>query len=119
MKGKTMSSGPNMLKFILGKGQGPANEREKVQKQLFGFSREVNHGFPNKPSCLAWDPILRIIGKLNRMLSFIRHTLKFKLEMCFFLWMNGQLTIEPAHFQMAQKPKVGSGCAFASIGRCH
>ena len=91
MKGKTMSSGPNMLKFILGKGQGPANEREKVQKQLFGFSREVNHGFPNKPSCLAWDPILRIIGKLNRMISF-------------FLWMNGQLTIEPAHFQIAQKP---------------
>ena len=84
MKGKTMSSGPNMLKFILGKGQGPANEREKVQKQLFGFSREVNHGFPNKPSCLAWDPILRIIGKLNSMISFNRHTLEFKLEMCFF-----------------------------------
>lgn len=59
----TMSSGPNMLKLIWGKGQGPSAERVKVQKQLFGFSREVNHGFPNKPTCLAWDPQLKLIGK--------------------------------------------------------
>jgi len=56
-----MSSGPNMLKFIWGKGQGPSAERVKVQKQLFGFSREVKHGFPSKPVCFAWDSELKLL----------------------------------------------------------
>jgi len=57
-----MSSGSSMLKFIWGKGQGPSAERVKIQKQLFGFSREVTHGFPNKPTCLAWDQQLKLLG---------------------------------------------------------
>ena len=57
-----MSSGPNMLKFIWGKGQGPSAERVKVQKQLFGFSREVSHGFPSKPTCFAWDTELKLLS---------------------------------------------------------
>ena len=64
-----------MLKFIWGKGQGPSAERVKIQKQLFGFSREVTHGFPNKPTCLAWDPELKLIGRSHlyspgRVLTF-------------------------------------------------
>ena len=69
-----MSSGPNMLKFIWGKGQGPSAERVKIQKQLFGFSREISHGFPTKPSCLAWDPELKLMGlaaKNGRILVYL------------------------------------------------
>ncbi len=74
-----MSSGPNMLKFIWGKGQGPSAERVKVQKQLFGFSREVNHGFTSKPVCFAWDSeleLLCIAAKVPLLYSiyFSRHS---------------------------------------------
>lgn len=51
-----------MLKFIWGKGQGPSAERVKIQKQLFGFSREANHGFPSKPVCFAFDQELKLLG---------------------------------------------------------
>ncbi|XP_014241063.1 protein lethal(2) giant larvae isoform X2 [Cimex lectularius] len=51
-----------MLKFIRGKGHQPSAERQKLQKELFAFRKTVQHGFPNKPTCLAWDPILRLMA---------------------------------------------------------
>ncbi|XP_014285464.1 lethal(2) giant larvae protein isoform X3 [Halyomorpha halys] len=51
-----------MLKFIRGKGQQPSAERVKLQKELFAFRKTVQHGFPNKPTCLAWDPVLRLMA---------------------------------------------------------
>uniref|UniRef100_A0A0V0G3S9 Putative tomosyn n=1 Tax=Triatoma dimidiata TaxID=72491 RepID=A0A0V0G3S9_TRIDM len=51
-----------MLKFIRGKGQHPSAERQKIQNELFAFRKTVQHGFPNKPTCLAWDPILRLMA---------------------------------------------------------
>ncbi|CAL7936358.1 unnamed protein product [Xylocopa violacea] len=50
-----------MLKFIRGKGQQPTAERQKLQKDLFAFRKTVQHGFPNKPTALAWDPSLRLM----------------------------------------------------------
>ncbi|XP_072742817.1 lethal(2) giant larvae protein homolog 1 isoform X5 [Anoplolepis gracilipes] len=50
-----------MLKFIRGKGQQPTVERQKLQKDLFAFRKTVQHGFPNKPTALAWDPSLRVM----------------------------------------------------------
>ncbi|XP_043284182.1 lethal(2) giant larvae protein homolog 1 isoform X3 [Venturia canescens] len=50
-----------MLKFIRGKGQQPTVERQKLQKDLFAFRKTVQHGFPNKPTALAWDPSLRLM----------------------------------------------------------
>ncbi|XP_043513279.1 lethal(2) giant larvae protein homolog 1-like isoform X2 [Frieseomelitta varia] len=50
-----------MLKFIRGKGQQPTTERQKLQKDLFAFRKTVQHGFPNKPTALAWDPSLRLM----------------------------------------------------------
>ncbi|XP_014234240.1 lethal(2) giant larvae protein homolog 1 isoform X2 [Trichogramma pretiosum] len=50
-----------MLKFIRGKGQQPAAERQKLQKDLFAFRKTVQHGFPNKPTAIAWDPSLRLM----------------------------------------------------------
>ncbi|CAL1680364.1 unnamed protein product [Lasius platythorax] len=50
-----------MLKFIRGKGQQPTAERVKLQKDLFAFRKTVQHGFPNKPTALAWDPSLRVM----------------------------------------------------------
>jgi len=51
-----------MLKFIWGRGQGPTAERIKLQKELFNFSKNVTFGFPSKPSCLAWDPVLKLLA---------------------------------------------------------
>ncbi|XP_050540876.1 lethal(2) giant larvae protein isoform X2 [Daktulosphaira vitifoliae] len=51
-----------MLKFIRGKGQQPSAERQKVQKDLFAFRRTLQYGFPNKPTAIAWDPLLRIMA---------------------------------------------------------
>ncbi|XP_012234914.1 lethal(2) giant larvae protein homolog 1 isoform X1 [Linepithema humile] len=50
-----------MLKFIRGKGQQPTAERQRLQKDLFAFRKTVQHGFPNKPTALAWDPSLRLM----------------------------------------------------------
>ncbi|XP_008203812.1 lethal(2) giant larvae protein homolog 1 isoform X3 [Nasonia vitripennis] len=50
-----------MLKFIRGKGQQPTAERQKLQKDLFAFRKTVQHGFPNKPTAIAWDPSLRLM----------------------------------------------------------
>ncbi|XP_063241015.1 lethal(2) giant larvae protein homolog 1 isoform X2 [Bacillus rossius redtenbacheri] len=51
-----------MLKFIRGKGQQPSAERQKLQKELFAYRKTVQHGFPNKPTALAWDPSLRLMA---------------------------------------------------------
>nr|CAG4640608.1 EOG090X00I4 [Eulimnadia texana] len=51
-----------MLKFIRGKGSQPSAERLRIQKELFQFQKTVQHGFPSKPSALAWDPELRLMA---------------------------------------------------------
>ncbi|XP_034242860.1 lethal(2) giant larvae protein homolog 1 isoform X2 [Thrips palmi] len=51
-----------MLKFIRGKGQQPTAERQRQQRELFAFRNTLHHGFPNKPSALAWDPTLRLMA---------------------------------------------------------
>ncbi|XP_001654112.2 protein lethal(2) giant larvae [Aedes aegypti] len=51
-----------MLKFIRGKGQQPSAERQKLQKELFAFRRTAQHGFPHKPSAVAYDPISRLMA---------------------------------------------------------
>ncbi|KAJ9577607.1 hypothetical protein L9F63_005794, partial [Diploptera punctata] len=51
-----------MLKFIRGRGQQPSAERQKLQRELFAFRKTVQHGFPNKPTSIAWDPSLRLLA---------------------------------------------------------
>ncbi|XP_065560040.1 lethal(2) giant larvae protein-like isoform X2 [Artemia franciscana] len=51
-----------MLKFIRAKGSQPSAERVKIQKELFQCQQTLQHGFPNKPVALAWDPILRLMA---------------------------------------------------------
>lgn len=51
-----------MLKFIKGKGYQPSSERLKLQKELFGFSKTIPHGFPHRPSALSWDPKLQLMA---------------------------------------------------------
>jgi len=51
-----------MLKFIWGKGHQPTAERLKLQKELFGFSKPIQHGFPNKPTALEIDPELKLLA---------------------------------------------------------
>ncbi|KAK6642514.1 hypothetical protein RUM43_004016 [Polyplax serrata] len=60
-----------MLKFIRGKAQQPSADRQRLQKELFAFRKTVHHGFPNKPTALAWDPELRLlaISTTNGMLK--------------------------------------------------
>jgi len=45
-----------------GKGQQPSAERQKLQRELFAFRKTVQHGFPNKPTAMAWDPALRLLA---------------------------------------------------------
>ncbi|XP_043070376.1 lethal(2) giant larvae protein isoform X2 [Drosophila grimshawi] len=56
-----------MLKFIRGKGQQPTAERQRLQKELFAYRKTAQHGFPHKPSALAYDPVsnLMAIGTLT------------------------------------------------------
>lgn len=51
-----------MFKFIRAKGPQATAERQKLQKELFSYRRTLQHGFPNKPTALAWDPSLRLLG---------------------------------------------------------
>ncbi|CAG0914810.1 unnamed protein product [Notodromas monacha] len=51
-----------MLKFIRGKGHQPSAERVRLQKLLFKFRKTVQHGFPGKPSALAYDPSLSLLA---------------------------------------------------------
>lgn len=50
-----------MFKFIKAKGPHQSAERQKLQKELFSYRRTLQHGFPHKPTALAWDPSLRLI----------------------------------------------------------
>jgi lethal(2) giant larvae protein len=50
-----------MFKFIKAKGPHPTAERQKLQKDLFCYRRTLQHGFPHKPTALAWDPSLRLL----------------------------------------------------------
>ncbi len=40
----------------------PSAERQKLQKELFAFNKTVEHGFPHKPSALAYDPKLKLLA---------------------------------------------------------
>ncbi|XP_034100987.1 lethal(2) giant larvae protein [Drosophila albomicans] len=51
-----------MLKFIRGKGQQPTAERQRLQKELFAYRKTAQHGFPHKPSALAYDPISKLMA---------------------------------------------------------
>ncbi|CAD6998863.1 unnamed protein product [Ceratitis capitata] len=51
-----------MLKFIRGKGQQPSAERQRLQKELFSYRKTVQHGFPHKPSAVAYDPISKLMA---------------------------------------------------------
>ncbi|XP_068141738.1 lethal(2) giant larvae protein isoform X1 [Drosophila tropicalis] len=51
-----------MLKFIRGKGQQPSAERQRLQKDLFAYRKTAQHGFPHKPSALAYDPISKLMA---------------------------------------------------------
>ncbi|EDV30787.1 uncharacterized protein Dana_GF14872, isoform A [Drosophila ananassae] len=51
-----------MLKFIRGKGQQPTAERQRLQKDLFAYRKTAQHGFPHKPSALAYDPVSKLMA---------------------------------------------------------
>ncbi|XP_063595424.1 lethal(2) giant larvae protein homolog 1-like [Penaeus indicus] len=50
-----------MLKFMKHQ-QKITPERIQKQKELFDFNKCCHHGFPAKPSALAWDPQLRLLA---------------------------------------------------------
>ncbi|KAH8279621.1 hypothetical protein KR018_008349 [Drosophila ironensis] len=51
-----------MLKFMRGKGQQPTAERQRLQKDLFAYRKTAQHGFPHKPSALAYDPVSKLMA---------------------------------------------------------
>ena len=51
-----------MLKYLWSRGQTPAAEKEKTQKELYAFSKNVTYGFPHKPVSMDWDPQLNLLA---------------------------------------------------------
>ncbi|BFZ18051.1 hypothetical protein BsWGS_21091 [Bradybaena similaris] len=51
-----------MLKFFKKHPPKEGEERERIKKELFKFQKCVDHGFPSKPSALAYDPKLRLLA---------------------------------------------------------
>ena len=49
------------MKYLWNRGQNPTSEREKLQKELFSFSKTVEYGFPARPVSLDWDPDLGLL----------------------------------------------------------
>ena len=60
-----------MLRYLWNRGQNPSSEREKLQKELFSFSKNVQYGFPHKPVDMDWDPHLKLLAIVTRN-GFIR-----------------------------------------------
>ncbi|XP_069501803.1 lethal(2) giant larvae protein homolog 1 isoform X2 [Ambystoma mexicanum] len=51
-----------MMKFRFRRQGGQDPQRERLKQELFAFNKTVEHGFPNQPSSLAYDPKLRIMA---------------------------------------------------------
>ncbi|CAG5134037.1 unnamed protein product [Candidula unifasciata] len=51
-----------MLKFLKKHPPKESEEREQLKKELFAFQKCVDHGFPSKPSALAYDPKLKLLA---------------------------------------------------------
>jgi len=51
-----------MLKFFKKHPPKEGEERERLKKELFKYQKCVEHGFPSKPSALAYDPKLNLIA---------------------------------------------------------
>ena len=51
-----------MMKFIRSRGTHVNAERIKLQKELFQFNQTLLHGFPHRPSALAYDRKLNLIA---------------------------------------------------------
>ncbi|ESP01458.1 hypothetical protein LOTGIDRAFT_111948 [Lottia gigantea] len=51
-----------MFKFFKKHPPKEGEEREKLKKELFGFRKCIDHGFPSKPSAMAYDPKLRLLA---------------------------------------------------------
>lgn len=49
-------------KFGFKKEPRDSEARLKLQKELFAFRKCTEHGFPHKPSCLAYDPKLKLLA---------------------------------------------------------
>lgn len=60
-----------MFKFLKKHPPKDSEEREKLKRELFGFKRCTEHGFINKPSCMDYDPKLRLLAVGNKQ-GYIR-----------------------------------------------
>lgn len=51
-----------MFKFLRKHPPKDSEERGQLKKELFGYRRCLDHGFPSKPSCMAYDPKLKLLA---------------------------------------------------------
>uniref|UniRef100_A0A0B7B939 Lethal giant larvae (Lgl)-like C-terminal domain-containing protein n=1 Tax=Arion vulgaris TaxID=1028688 RepID=A0A0B7B939_9EUPU len=51
-----------MLKFLKKHPPKEGEERERLKKDLFKFQKCIDHGFPSKPSAVAYDPKLKLLA---------------------------------------------------------
>lgn len=91
-----------MFKFLRRHPPKESEGRESQKKELFGFRRLIEHGFPSKPSALAYDPKLKLvaIGTKSGVLRVFgapgiewtgQHTEDVQVAQLFFLQEQGRL----------------------------
>eukprot|EP00057_Strongylocentrotus_purpuratus_P023932 XP_011678406.1 PREDICTED: lethal(2) giant larvae protein homolog 2 [Strongylocentrotus purpuratus] len=91
-----------MRKLFHRQNAGAIEERRKMRKELFAFNKTVEHGFPNKPTALAYDPKLNIfaIGTSNGVIKIYGapgvefmgiHSGDFSVSKLFFLPAQGRI----------------------------
>ncbi|XP_033127538.1 LLGL scribble cell polarity complex component 2-like isoform X3 [Anneissia japonica] len=58
-----MSAASKVRNLFKRKGGGHTSaERERQKKEIFAFNKTVEHGFPNKPTAIAYDPQLKLLA---------------------------------------------------------
>ncbi|XP_028413177.1 lethal(2) giant larvae protein homolog 2-like [Dendronephthya gigantea] len=90
-----------MLRFTRGRGRKP-DPKDKIAQELLSFAKTIEHGFPHKPSAVAFDKeigllaigtstgFLKIYGKPGVELSAY-HTTKTRIQELHFLPKQGRV----------------------------
>ncbi|KAK3890112.1 hypothetical protein Pcinc_005919 [Petrolisthes cinctipes] len=94
-----------MLKFMKHQ-QKLTPERIQKQKELFAFNKACYHGFPAKPSALAWDPQLRLLAIATKSGQIRIICSAFVLSASFILTRSIPPNLPPGVFPLLVPPRV-------------
>ena len=100
-----------MFKFLKKQPPKDSEERAKLKRELFGFKRCTEHGFINKPSCMDYDPKLRLLAIGNKQ-GYIKIVGQPGVEFCGELKSGASVT---QLFFLAEEARLISLCGDNTI----